>query len=1332
MKNLLLPWLITSLSCLLFPLEVFSQGAELPQIIPPGPTAASLGEYGDVSPNFYTGVPGISIPLCQIQSRDINVPISLSYHAGGIKVEEEASWVGLGWSLIAGGTVTRTIRGLDDLGQAGYQQQYTNMPPSDANNNYDIDNSTSSDQTYFENLCNQQYDGEPDIFYFNFNGFSGKFVLADGGAEGQLLSQDSRVKIRYIYTSPTPPSNYSPVGWEATTPDGFVYIFEEQEITKSFSGSGNSEAQASNVFSNPLQEYTTNTWYLSKIVSPLGEEVTFTYETNLHATSSLLSFTETQDEIVRAQLYCTTPCSGPLACSLENPCVSGAQTPYYASRRTVYDVYLERIDYTNGYVLFSTSDRIDMLKDPSESNASNPQKLDKMEVFVMQTGSSQAEKVKSIDFTYSYFNGPNTFEAEKRLRLRLDKIQESNGSESIPEHEFEYFLSGGLTELPYKDSKSQDHWGYNNGANNENITYWAKFPEDYDNSYLLNSTIPKTALFKTGNPLPVTGVGTIYCHLGWDNTDALLYCLPNSQQYDPVQCYNSWDNLYPPTYFNGAEREVNSTEILAGTLKKITYPTGGHLAMEYEPHDYSNFAAEDIWTEQPEAVAISCGPQADTGTFFECNTGSSSVNFTLHSPTFIFLTHQITRNCAITNPTGCDASFDSQVAVSYASLSEATQGPVPLNLTYANLVNHPNNNGAFLANTVHFLAAGDYTLSANGILDAFVKMTVKFETPGANPQPLLKKLAGGLRVKTITSHDGISIQNDMVQSFEYTKDNGSGQTISSGKLMSPLQFSYFNYTAGGTSNPGASNAICQSFVRSSTSKYPLGSSAQGASVGYDQVTHILGQNAEGGKTVYQYFNTEEEVSEPFFPDMPNRMYNSNGLLGMVSHYKKNPDGSFQIISQTENEYNGKKFNDTDLKDPNPGFNTVVIKAVKLYNAECNGTLDHFAGRAKFYDTVSEWWKMTKSTQKAYDQNNPSSFVETTTDYTYHSFPIYPTEAEAGYLRSQSVSNSDGSISTTEYAYAEDFTVPSGNPIDKMQDDRIINVPIEVLQKIDGEVVSGVFTEFKIVDNHIVQGKTHILETASPIANFSSTRSSHIPGAPYQERVDFSSYDDHGNLLSVKMTGGPATSYIWGHDDALPIAKVSNANEGSIAYTGFDYPAILDPVSGNNKDGNWEFSGSGGYETLGNGKVGLGRYDLNNSRSLSTEVSDGGNYILSFWATKDLNAYSFPGQSYTTIVNGYQSNGWRYYELKFTLSANSTLTISGNSSGFGWIDELRLYPEGAQMSTYSYDKLLRLHTECDPNSRPLFYHYDDLGRLTKIVDHEGKLRSLNTYHYANSN
>src|ERR1700745_404186 len=103
---------IPAMFCLtVFCIAASAQGPPLAKVVPPSPTSQAFQKYGDIPVSAYTGIPDISIPLYTAKFRDISVPISLSYHASGIKVSEEASQVGLGWVLNAGGNITRNIVG---------------------------------------------------------------------------------------------------------------------------------------------------------------------------------------------------------------------------------------------------------------------------------------------------------------------------------------------------------------------------------------------------------------------------------------------------------------------------------------------------------------------------------------------------------------------------------------------------------------------------------------------------------------------------------------------------------------------------------------------------------------------------------------------------------------------------------------------------------------------------------------------------------------------------------------------------------------------------------------------------------------------------------------------------------------------------------------------------------------------------------------------------------------------------------------------------------------------------------------------------------------------
>lgn len=79
------------------------------------PEAASLGKYGTIAMTEYTGTPNIRIPLLEVKSGDVSYPIELYYDASGIKVEQNATFVGLGWNLSCGGYIKHIVCGRDDF-----------------------------------------------------------------------------------------------------------------------------------------------------------------------------------------------------------------------------------------------------------------------------------------------------------------------------------------------------------------------------------------------------------------------------------------------------------------------------------------------------------------------------------------------------------------------------------------------------------------------------------------------------------------------------------------------------------------------------------------------------------------------------------------------------------------------------------------------------------------------------------------------------------------------------------------------------------------------------------------------------------------------------------------------------------------------------------------------------------------------------------------------------------------------------------------------------------------------------------------------------------------
>ncbi|SDI61399.1 hypothetical protein SAMN05421846_110131 [Chryseobacterium taeanense] len=79
---------------------IFGQNIDTQQkntdILPPvSANAYQLSKVSDIPMDLYRGKANISIPIYSIGLGGLNIPISISYNTGGIKLNEQASTVGL-------------------------------------------------------------------------------------------------------------------------------------------------------------------------------------------------------------------------------------------------------------------------------------------------------------------------------------------------------------------------------------------------------------------------------------------------------------------------------------------------------------------------------------------------------------------------------------------------------------------------------------------------------------------------------------------------------------------------------------------------------------------------------------------------------------------------------------------------------------------------------------------------------------------------------------------------------------------------------------------------------------------------------------------------------------------------------------------------------------------------------------------------------------------------------------------------------------------------------------------------------------------------------------
>lgn len=406
-----------------------------PKIIPPSPTAASLMKFGDIPVSFYTGSAGVTVPIYTIQNGDISVPINLSYNSTGIRLNEEASWVGLGWALSSGGMISRSIMDKNDFDGGYFNSNVPEITKTPASHPVPSVTTIQLNPYMYDFWCNYLiyttgdtlnyttaltgagiYDLEADVYSYNFPGFSGKFIIGRNGVP--IIQNQDNLKIEYTSNAGS---------FTITDDKGFRYFF-------------NSKEYVSRDVATPI-----SSWYLSQITSPQGRTVQFNYKEE----STWMTVAGTASHTVRD------------ACT-----VSSGITTITTAATTYKNITLESIDFANGTVHFYF--------DNTRTDQTNGKRLNKVSVFRKNSAIDSTE-IFSYNLYYSYFNNSYGGTATEFKRLRLDSVKQSNGSTFLPPYKFVYYEDPyESTNLTGKSSFSIDHWGYYNGATNSYL-----FPKFY-------------------------------------------------------------------------------------------------------------------------------------------------------------------------------------------------------------------------------------------------------------------------------------------------------------------------------------------------------------------------------------------------------------------------------------------------------------------------------------------------------------------------------------------------------------------------------------------------------------------------------------------------------------------------------------------------------------------------------------------------------------------------------------------------------------------------------------------------------------------------------------
>lgn len=411
--------------------EIYAQKGSL-RIGFQSPNAASLGKFGEVPVSLYTGTPNITIPIYNVEGNSLNLPVTLNYHAQGNRVEEIASWVGLGWALKAGGVITRTVVGLPDEIGNGYYHTGDQL--------YSGSNWPNPSQTFFGLMSNESVDTEPDMFFFLLPFSSGKFVMTP---KNLANSEIRTVPYQKVKITPDLMNNR----WTLVTPDGVMYIFGA--INNNGAVETTTDYNYSPGGSLPGAKFGvgyTSAWYLAEIHAPNSDEVIEFEYTNYGVTHKIRTYKE---KFLENQTY-------------PEPCVTDEST--IVGEYDVSTPKLQSISWNGGRMDFIANTlREDALSPANPTSTQQEYQLDEIQVF-----SSADSLLKKVKFDYSYFRGDK--------RLRLDEIQEfGSGNTQNPPYTFEY------DDQPFPartTSYAVDHWGYYN-AKTSNASL---IPEVYDPS----------------------------------------------------------------------------------------------------------------------------------------------------------------------------------------------------------------------------------------------------------------------------------------------------------------------------------------------------------------------------------------------------------------------------------------------------------------------------------------------------------------------------------------------------------------------------------------------------------------------------------------------------------------------------------------------------------------------------------------------------------------------------------------------------------------------------------------------------------------------------------
>ncbi len=573
-------------------------------------------------------------------------------------------------------------------------------------------------------------------------------------------------------------------------------------------------------------------------------------------------------------------------------------------------------------------------------------------------------------------------------------------------------------------------------------------------------------------------------------------------------------------------------------------------------------------------------------------------------------------------------------------------------------------------------------------------------------------IGGGLRIKKITNYS--SFGNKNVKEYFY-KNNFHTNPLNSEKLVSSgilCRKPKFKYTSTFKDNGSGGNItkleICSFFPCN-----PITSCSISQVFGYSEVAERTTNDLSSGFSVSKFTNYSKVLSGNVYDK---NSFNEIPLVGYGNiEFNKTNLGS-------ENNFRGKLLEKTDYDN----FGPVLKKEIKYANIGntsndyCRSflfTVFHPCGSTSIINSpngsfaivsdvfIPVWYlnplysklKIEENVYK-YDISDKtrSSFVKQSVNYAYNS--TYKL------LTSVTTTGSSGLKSISLFTFPIDYNI---QPYLKMTANGIVNIAISQIDILNGKSIYKKTTNYYNFNDG--SGTiNHDLFAPKTVEELKGNNNLEV-------KVRYHGYDNFGNVICMSKENDVKQSYLWDYNNSKPVASVTNSNQNDIAYTSFEADG----------KGNWIYADRNSQV---GGITGLYEYNLSNGNITSLTLDISKYYFLSYWSKSpnasmvkiNASGTSLSGVKLTQMQTG--SDTWYLYMYKIT-SASSVI-ISGNEI----IDELRLYPSDAQMTTYTYDPLIGMTSKCDANNRITYYEYDNFQRLKVIRDQNKNIVKLFEYTY----